>query len=863
VCPQGRTTKVESAESMAECVCARDSYEPLGTQCRSSNDTCTCVNCMVGLDCMLGSRLEAWVAQVKDGVEQTDTTPLVMQGYYSLPEDPVSIFKCQEEEACSGGQPASCAGGRIFLTCTRCPGGFYLGSDRMCHECEGHEIVVITSCMPLAVAAVTLAHMAVNWPIIQASQWTMTSVLLAGMGVTTCLTFNIYANLAFEIVPPLSHLFGALKILAFDAEMLRFSCVSGSDSQLVRYATKLLSIPLAFLCLSGGAFCVHLVPRLRKYAAFTVVGLQNSIGMIVTIFFITISLMSLEAFRCDLHPNGKTSLSVDRSVLCWESPDHAELVVLSVIAILCYPIPFLVVTGCMTYNYGAGIRRFGSAFTLSSRFLFNRMGPDFFAFGFWYNCRNFVLTLVPIIAANQYNLQVNMLMMCFLGWLLVQMTFKPWRFEALNKFDAFTSAMQILMLNCFAMLGAAGGAADSDNAAQVAGWTIIVLFSFILLGIVVLGTTRLMRRVWKTKDYAVFLSHHKDSAGRFARQIKMMISQITSRRIFLDVDELQNLDSLNFTVRSNTDNVMVLMTPDTLNRLGVAVEITSAFMNHVPIHMVAASSTFHGTLDEAFLAEVPNMWSELDIDEFRKVGIELFHVEATYRFLATLPMRSFHIDVSFDEQWSQAKSLMREMSACPVKNRHWKPDPACHVYLGFDSMSDTQTSAARILSMSFQQAHWTAHLLHDVLKAHVEDNAVAVVLLSKTFVGNANAVGFVTAMHMKCVPIITVRSGEAFWKPDMQYFTELRAGKIFSWQQLAQLHLFAPEATLDSTTDSINKLYNILAWRFNPEGTEMVMRTEFQRILERAEVERKRGKALVDSNPLMSDIIESEVSVAI
>jgi hypothetical protein len=102
-CPQGRITKVESAEIMAECVCVRDTYEPLGVHCRYSNDTCACEPCMLGLDCELGSSLEAWVAEIATGVEQSKTTPQVMPGYYSLPEDPVSIYKCQEEEACGGG----------------------------------------------------------------------------------------------------------------------------------------------------------------------------------------------------------------------------------------------------------------------------------------------------------------------------------------------------------------------------------------------------------------------------------------------------------------------------------------------------------------------------------------------------------------------------------------------------------------------------------------------------------------------------------------------------------------------------------------------------------------------------------------
>ena len=95
--------------------------------------------------------------------------------------------------------------------------------------------------------------------------------VLGGMGVTTCLTFNVYANLAFVSVEPLTSLFASFKILAFDAELFRMACLTNSDSLVGRYATKLLGLPFAFTFMICGAFCMSFVPRLKARASFNLV----------------------------------------------------------------------------------------------------------------------------------------------------------------------------------------------------------------------------------------------------------------------------------------------------------------------------------------------------------------------------------------------------------------------------------------------------------------------------------------------------------------------------------------------------------------------------------------------------------------
>jgi len=189
------------------------------------------------------------------------------------------------------------------------------------------------------------------------------------------------------------------------------------------------------------------------------------------------------------------------------------------------------------------------------------MNPELFYFGFLYNVRNFLLALVPIVLSSYLGIQVLGLMTIFVVWLLSQMHYLPWRFPILNYFDAFTSGANMLLLTCFAMLG--GGTSLSQESI---GWCAIFIFLMTIVTLTGTAAVKIINRFLRQKYFGIFLCHAKAAAGLFARQIKMMINWTTKRKVFLDVDELENLDNLNFTVRSNTDNLFILMTSEIFTR---------------------------------------------------------------------------------------------------------------------------------------------------------------------------------------------------------------------------------------------------------------------------------------------------------
>jgi len=88
--------------------------------------------------------------------------------------------------------------------------------------------------------------------------------------------------------------------------------------------------------------------------------------------------------------------------------------------------------------------------------------------------------------------------------------------------------------------------------------------------------------------FKAFLSHHKMDRGSFSRMLQLELGGfVDSRaRIFLDSDNLVNLDTLMQTVREKTDMLVVVESEEVFWRPWVIGEITQASMAQVPILVV-------------------------------------------------------------------------------------------------------------------------------------------------------------------------------------------------------------------------------------------------------------------------------------
>ena len=121
--------------------------------------------------------------------------------------------------------------------------------------------------------------------------------------------------------------------------------------------------------------------------------------------------------------------------------------------------------------------------------------------------------------------------------------------------------MLLTVLLLVILLGAAPLLSISfQNSSQVLGWLLCIpIFALLLVG----GAPHF----YPAAQYGVFLCHHKGGAGSLCRLMKLIIARHTSTRVFLDCDQLENLDFLFDIIRTSTNSVAAVLTPELLRRV--------------------------------------------------------------------------------------------------------------------------------------------------------------------------------------------------------------------------------------------------------------------------------------------------------
>jgi hypothetical protein len=441
---------------------------------------------------------------------------------------------------------------------------------------------------------------------------------------------------------------------------------------------------------------------------------------------------------------------------------------------------------------------------------------------------------VPVIVPNNSSVQLFILTLIFVVWLVSQLSFCFWRFRILNQFDTFSSVLHVLCLNCFSSLQYAGQNSGMDSSqAETMSWTLIVLFCVLCLAFICGAGFKVYKHITNGKRIGVFLSHHKGSAGIYCRQLKMMCSAISRKHTFLDVDELQNLDNLNFMVRTDTSNVVLVLTEEALTRLWVSLEVTVAYLNEVPI--IVGKATKNAELPTAsFIEQLPDMFSEKDWLVLHNNGVSLENVQAAYRHIAALKLHDLRMDSPFDDLWANLKGMLsKEAVDFPLSETKSAPDPDLNLYLCYDTANPGQICVARVLQMSLQQGSWTVNV--GVASGNVPAQAVAVVLLSSELYKNPECLAQITSFAMQQIEVVTVLGGgETFSKPDESIIAEMRRGQglsVSDWDLIARL---CPEIyDHDEVADALANMYKILAWRFSPEETDVIIKAEFKRLNDR------------------------------
>ena len=170
-----------------------------------------------------------------------------------------------------------------------------------------------------------------------------------------------------------------------------------------------------------------------------------------------------------------------------------------------------------------------------------------------------------------------------------------------------------------------------ESSSQVLGWLLCVpVFGLLIVGLCGLARAAVLH-FRPAVQFGVFLCHHKGGAGSLCRLMKLLIARHTSTRVFLDCDQLENLDLLFDIVRESTKSVVVVLTPELLRRVWCAGEITTAWKNKITTVPLVCDG--FRPLSEEAQKLIPSLWTPQQRQILANFGVEIDAVNRAYEWI--------------------------------------------------------------------------------------------------------------------------------------------------------------------------------------------------------------------------------------
>lgn len=400
----------------------------------------------------------------------------------------------------------------------------------------------------------------------------LTAAAVASQLVIAIQMLGSMRQLSINWQEPVKQLLEFTKLLTLDLDFIRISCIYGTDSPVLEFVSQLLACPIGCTTL----LILQLLTRCGIGRPKPFDSILNLCGLVFFAFFLSITLATLTPFQCVPNPNGTASMATEPGIICWRSEEHTALVLLALAGILSQPGAFLAWTTYTTIMYPSRVAS-GRGLRLVNRhrFLFHRFKAETYYYGLVVLYRSCFVAILPIAASDWPEVQVPILGAVLIASMALQARTYPWRTEQANNIDlVFTGFLLVILLGAAPLLRL-----DLSQSTSVLGWMLCVP----VCGLIVVGAVFLVRSIVRHYQqrylFGIFLCHHKGGAGSLCRLMKLMIARYSPTRVFLDCDQLENLDLLFDIVRSSTQSVVVVLTRDLLKRVWCAGEITTAWKN--------------------------------------------------------------------------------------------------------------------------------------------------------------------------------------------------------------------------------------------------------------------------------------------
>jgi len=202
---------------------------------------------------------------------------------------------------------------------------------------------------------------------------------------------------------PFLSILGALQRLSPSLDGLALQCVLPHGTPEGQFMVSQMLLPIGIIL---ALVCYGACSKLLRYAMVDWSRILNSIGSMVMLVFISLTLMSFSPLICLKNPNGSSTIKSNPSVQCWVE-EHVQFLIASVVAILVYPVLVqgLVLRAVVSYP-SAVVSNRATGFMRTYQSLFRRYRKERYYYCGIFMLRSFVIALIPVVFANNPVVQV-------------------------------------------------------------------------------------------------------------------------------------------------------------------------------------------------------------------------------------------------------------------------------------------------------------------------------------------------------------------------------------------------------------------------------------------------------------------------
>jgi len=484
----------------------------------------------------------------------------------------------------------------------------------------------------------------------------ITMVATAGQLAVAVQAMSSIRQMKISYVGLISSLLDITKVLTFDFNVVYYQCFWSTDNPVYLFALQLLCYPCLLILLSLLCAVAYLMGR-----NVTFVKLFNINGSILCTIFITLTLVTLLPFQCRVNPNNTTAMLQNPGVTCYDNKQHWTLVGMSIAAIFVYPVT-LYTWGCyatLMFPSWIGSSR-GHALCRRYLFLFGRFKQHAYFYGLIQLTRNLLVALIPVVFVSIVPLQVVLMGCVLLIGGAIQTQVWPWKTDFANRSDEVVSFGLVIIIIAAAPLMDA----PQDTKENVLGILMFIMVITIWSTVLFVMFYAIYRRFRRTKTYAAFLCHHKLGAGSWCRFAKMTIEKYGHGNVFLDSDNLEDLDLLFNIVRTDVSNLVIVLTPEVLKRMWCAGEIVTSVRNMVNIvPLVCEDFEFPSDAD---VDSFTSVWTDDQKEALNAYSISVEDIKAAYVVVRESQAETMNRHLLMFEQEKQIITLM---SRCKISTR--------------------------------------------------------------------------------------------------------------------------------------------------------------------------------------------------